>query len=156
MIIVADTSAVLAAFDEGQPQHDAAAHIMETETLLLSPLVLTELDHLARRENGFPFAIEVSEALLARLERGMYQIAAIRYEDLETAHRLRLDYAGLELDLADTVGVALAGRYGTNRIFTLDQRDFRALKPLSAGFDAFEILPFDWDAGDHAPRTRSR
>lgn len=49
----------------------------------------------------------------------------------------------MELDLADTVGVALAGRYSVNRIVTLDQRGFRAIKPLTPGFDAFEILPFD-------------
>ncbi len=144
MIVVADTSAVLAAFDTDEPLQPTCERIMETETLLVSPLVLTELDHLARRKGGFGFAIQVSEALLARFERGQYQLATIRYDDVETAHRTRIDYSGLELDLADTVGVALAGRYGINRIFTLDQRDFRALKPLTAGFDAFEILPFDW------------
>ncbi|GAB4007501.1 hypothetical protein GCM10029992_61420 [Glycomyces albus] len=104
MIVVADTSAVLAAFDESQPMHEAAEQIMESETLLVSPLVLTELDHLARRDNGFEFAIQVSEALLARFERGRYELATIKYEDLETAHRLRIDYSGLKLDLADTVG----------------------------------------------------
>ncbi|MFB9660623.1 type II toxin-antitoxin system VapC family toxin [Glycomyces mayteni] len=145
MIIVADTSAVLAAFDESQPHHEAAERIMETEPLLVSPLVMTELDHLAHRQGGFDFAIAVAESLLARFERGRYQLASVKFEDLATANRLRLDYRGLELDLADTVGVALAGRYETNRIFTLDQRDFRALKPLTPGFDAFEILPFDWD-----------
>ncbi|MFD3652450.1 hypothetical protein [Streptomyces sp. NPDC058620] len=31
--------------------------------------------------------------------------------------------------LADAVGVALADRYGTNRIFTLGQRGFRAITP---------------------------
>lgn len=143
MIIVADTSAVLAAFDENQPYHEAAERIMETESLLVSPLVMTELDHLARREGGFDFAVEVAQALLLRFERGRYQLASIRFEDFATANRLRLDYRGLKLDLADTVAVALADRYETNRIFTLDQRDFRALKPLTAGFDAFEILPFD-------------
>lgn len=142
MIIVADTSAVLAAFDENQPHHQAAERIMETESLLVSPLVMTELDHLANREGGFDFAVAVAEALLARFERGRYQLASIRFEDFATANRLRLHYRGL--DLADTLGVALADRYETNRIFTLDQRDLRAIKPLTAGFDAFEVLPFDW------------
>jgi uncharacterized protein len=144
MIVVADTSAVLAAFDTDEPLRPECQRIMETETLLVSPLVLTELDHLARRNGGFRFAMQISEAMLARFERGQYQLATIQYGDLETAHRTRKDYDGLELDLADTVGVALAGRYGVSRIFTLDQRDFRAIKPLTPGFDAFEILPFDW------------
>lgn len=145
MIVVADTSAVLAAFDTDEPLQSECERLMESETLLVSPLVLTELDHLARRNGGFRFAMQISEAMLARFERGQYQLATIQYGDVETAHRTRLDYSGLELDLADSVGVALAGRYGINKIFTLDQRDFRAVKPLTPGFDAFEILPFDWN-----------
>ncbi|WP_345499067.1 PIN domain-containing protein [Nocardia callitridis] len=42
-----------------------------------------------------------------------------------------------------TVGVALADRYKTDRIFTLDQRDFRAIEPLTPSFRAFRILPAD-------------
>jgi hypothetical protein len=37
----------------------------------------------------------------------------------------------------------LADRYRTDRIFTLDQRDFRAITPLTAGIGAFRILPAD-------------
>lgn len=44
MIVVADTSALFAAFDAGQPEHSAAATVMETELSLISPLVLTQLD----------------------------------------------------------------------------------------------------------------
>ncbi|MEU2572952.1 SDR family NAD(P)-dependent oxidoreductase [Streptomyces anulatus] len=36
-----------------------------------------------------------------------------------------------------------ADRYRTDRIFTLDQRDFRAMSPLTPGLDAFRILPAD-------------
>ncbi|MCW2875656.1 MAG: PilT protein domain protein, partial [Streptomyces oryziradicis] len=41
----------------------------------------------------------------------------------------------------DAVGVVLADRYKTNRIFTLDQRDYRAIIPLTPGLTAFHILP---------------
>jgi uncharacterized protein len=37
--------------------------------------------------------------------------------------------------------VVLAERYGTTRILTLDERHFRAIKPLHA--DAFTLLPAD-------------
>lgn len=70
-------------------------------------------------------------------------MAQITPEDFTTAAKLRDDYAAPRLDLADTVGIALAARYRTNRIFTLDQRDFGAVKPLTPGFDHFAILPAD-------------
>lgn len=71
MIVIADTSGLLAAFGKAEPEHDAAVEVLSAETFVLSPLVLTELHHLA------------------------------------------------------------------------DQRDFRAVRPLTAKFDAFKILPAD-------------
>lgn len=49
MIIGPDTSALFAAFDADQSEHERAAALMETEMLIVSPLVLTELDHLIHR-----------------------------------------------------------------------------------------------------------
>lgn len=143
MIIVADTSALLAAFDPEDQYSDAAAEVMQTETLHISPLVMTELDHLVRRDHGFDHAVHVSSLLIDDFQSGVHQLAQISPDDFALAHRVRSDYLGLELDLADTVGVALAAKYRTNRIFTLDQRDFRAIKPLTPAFGHFEILPID-------------
>ena len=52
MIIVADTSALFARFDADQPEQTRIAAIIETETLAISPLVITELDHLVHRDLG--------------------------------------------------------------------------------------------------------
>lgn len=142
MIVVADTSALFAAFDAGQPEHIAAAAIMEDELLLVSPLVLTELDHLIHRDFGFDAAAQVAQALTDRIADGRYRLASLTNPDLIAAADVRARYASLKLDLADAVGVVLADRHRTNTIFTLDQRDFRAIVPLS-NFDAFRILPAD-------------
>ncbi|WP_370592640.1 hypothetical protein [Streptomyces sp. NBRC 109706] len=56
---------------------------------------------------------------------------------------MRLKHEGLRLDLADAVGVVLAHRYRTDRVLTLDRRDFRAITPLTPGFESFRILPTD-------------
>ncbi len=103
-----------------------------------SPFV-SELDHLVRRTSGslpprgsFPTVAD-----------GDYRLAAVTNDDLLTAAEVRSLYAGLELDLADAVGVVLADRHRTNRVFTLDQRDFRVIRPLTPGFDHFTILPAD-------------
>ncbi|MGW8886650.1 type II toxin-antitoxin system VapC family toxin [Streptomyces sp. NPDC055749] len=143
MIIVADTSALYAAFDSAQREHSGAAEILENETLAISPLVITELDHLVHRDLGFPAAMQVMEALNSRMVDGQYRLAELRPADLGAAHEVRQKYEALRLDLADAVGVVLADRYKTNRIFTLDQRDFRAITPLTPGLTAFRILPVD-------------
>lgn len=143
MIIVADTSALHAAFDAGQQEHTAAAAVMDSRTLVISPLVMSELDHLVRRDLGFSAAMQASEALLDRMAVGQYKLAELRHADFVRAHEVRGKYDGLRLDLADAVGVVLADRYNTNQIFTLDQRDFRAVRPLTPRFEAFEVLPAD-------------
>lgn len=143
MIIVADTSALFAAFDEDQPQHDQALCVMESETLAISPLVITELDHLVHRDLGFTAAMQVVDALTARMGDGRYRLAELKHVDLAAAQSVRAKYEGLRLDLADAVGVVLADRYKTDRIFTLDQRDYRAIEPLTPGLRAFRILPAD-------------
>lgn len=143
MIVVADTSALFAAFDAAQSEHSASASVMEDEVLLVSPLVLTELDHLIRRDFGFPAALRVAQALTDRITDGHYRLASLTNDDLTSAAAVRERYAGLELDLADAVGVILADRYRTNLIFTLDHRDYRAIAPLTTTFDAFRLLPAD-------------
>lgn len=145
MIIVADTSALFAAFDSAQYEHETAATIMERETLALSPLVITELDHLVHRDLGFQAAMQVMEAMNARLADGRYKLTGLSHTDLAAAHELRGKYGDLRLDVADAVGVVLADRYNTNRVFTLDQRDYRAMTPLTKKFTAFRILPADYD-----------
>lgn len=52
MIVVTDTSALYAGFDASQPDHVAALDVMEREILVISPIVLTELDHLVHRDLG--------------------------------------------------------------------------------------------------------
>jgi len=143
MIVVADTSALFAAFDADQNEHERALEIMEREMLLISPLVLTELDHLVHRDLGFSAAMGVTDALMARMIEGRYRLAELKHVDLDAAQTVRAKYEGLRLDLADAVGVVLADKYHTDSIFTLDQRDFRAIEPLTPDFRAFRILPSD-------------
>jgi predicted nucleic acid-binding protein len=143
VIIVADTSALLAAFDPEDTFFDAASELLRTETMHISPLVMTEFDHLTRRDFGYDIAARSSSALIKDLNTGTHQLAQLEPKEFATADEVRTKYSQLRLDLADAVGIALAAKYRTNRIFTLDQRDFRAVKPLTPAFDHFEILPID-------------
>ena len=62
---------------------------------------------------------------------------------LEEAERQCTEQARLAQQPRGTVGVVVADHFRTDRIFTLDQRDFRVIKPLTTGFDHFTILPAD-------------
>jgi len=50
-------------------------------------------------------------------------------------------YDDLAVGLADLSVVVLAGRFGTRRVLTFDERDFRTLTPLTGG--SFMLLPAD-------------
>lgn len=104
MIIVADTSALFAGFDADQPEQSRIAAIMETETLAISPLVITELDRLVHRELGFSAAVQVVDALARRMTQGQYRLAELKPSDIVAAQGIRVMYEALHLDLADAVG----------------------------------------------------
>lgn len=142
-IVIADTSGLIAAFDTSSPDSDAAFHVLEQAGLVvLSPLALAEVDHVARRVLGRRIATEMIEDLSSQARTGRFEIAAVTPDVLDQAHAVRRLYPDLRLDLADAVIVALAADYETDAVLTLDRRDFRALTPLTE-HKAFRVLPDD-------------
>jgi len=143
IIVVADTSGLLAALDSTHPEHGAANEaIMAAGLLVMSPLLLAEIDHVATRELGREAAISAVDDIRRWMGRGRVVVPEITGEHLGAAQSARARHAALNLDLADAVNVALASDYDTDAILTLDRRDFRALRPLSR-HKAFRLLPDD-------------
>lgn len=142
-IVVADTSGLIAAFDTSSPESDGAFRVLEEAGLVvLSPLALAEIDHVARRVLGRRIAIEMIEDLALQARTPHFEIASITSDILGQANAVRRLYPDLHLDLADAVLVALAAEYETDAVLTLDRRDFRALTPLTE-HKAFRVLPDD-------------
>ncbi|WP_328403944.1 type II toxin-antitoxin system VapC family toxin [Nocardia sp. NBC_00403] len=142
-IVIADTSGLIAAFDTSSPDSDGAFHTLEQAGLVvLSPLALAEVDHVARRVLGRRIATEMIEDLSAQARTGRFEIATVTPDVLDQANAVRRLYPDLRLDLADAVIVALAADYETDAVLTLDRRDFRALTPLTE-HKAFRVLPDD-------------
>ncbi|GAB2688787.1 PIN domain-containing protein [Nocardia thraciensis] len=142
-IVIADTSGLIAAFDTSSPDSDGAFRVLEEAGLVvLSPLVLAEVDHVARRELGRRISVEMIEDLTIQTRTEHFEVAVVNTDVLDQANALRRLYPDLRLDLADAVSVALAADYETNEILTLDRRDFRALTPLTS-HKAFRVLPDD-------------
>ncbi|MEU8622856.1 PIN domain-containing protein [Streptomyces sp. NPDC048623] len=144
IIVIADTSGLLAALDSTHPEQRAASEaIMGAGLLVMSPLLLAELDHVATRDLGRTAAIGAIDDIRHWMRRGRVIVPEVTEDHLGAAQSLRARYAGLDLDLADAVNVALAADYDTDAILTLDhRRDFRAVRPLGR-HKAFRILPDD-------------
>ncbi|MFC9913028.1 PIN domain-containing protein [Streptomyces sp. NPDC059862] len=143
IIVIADTSGLLAALDETHQDHVAANEaIMAAGLLVMSPLLLAELDHVATRELGREAALSAVDDLRRWIGRGRVVLPGITEDHLGAAQSLRVRYRALNLDLADAVNVALAADYDTDAMLTLDRRDFRAVRPLGR-HKAFRVLPDD-------------
>jgi predicted nucleic acid-binding protein len=151
VIVIADTGGLLAAFDEAHPESERAFRSLEAAGLVVvSPLVLAELDHVARRELGHPVARQIIEDITEQVQLGAWTFPAVTGDVMRRANGVRVTYDGqrqsqkkpTRLDLADAVNVALAEEYETEVILATDQRDFRVLLPLT-GHRAFRILPYD-------------
>jgi predicted nucleic acid-binding protein len=143
VILVADTSGIIAASDKNAPEAARCqAALADAGTVLVSPLVLAEVDHLAFARFGSDARSALVDFILFQAQRDRFLIPHITVALLETARKVQRKYAGLNLDLADAVNVALAAEHRTNSVLTLDRRDFRAIRPLTP-HPAFRLLPDD-------------
>lgn len=140
--LIVDTSAILAIFDEAYREHQQIAEIIEetTASLVVSPLVVAETDYMLQSRLGTAAARRFAGDVASEA----YELAEWSAADHATALTV-MDRYGDQNDyigVADAANVVLADTYRTTRLLTLDQRHFRALRPLW-GADYFTILPYD-------------
>ena len=138
-MIVADTSGLLAALDPDEVYHDACRRVVEAaeQPLIVSPLVLCELDYLVVRKLG----VEVELALLDDVTAGAYRLAPIGPAEVAAARSVIERYRDLGIGLTDASIVMLAEQHGTADILTLDHRHFRAMQRGNG--EPFRLLPAD-------------
>jgi uncharacterized protein len=106
VIVVADTSGIIAASDRNARESAACLEVLqEAGTVIISPLVLTEVDHLAKARFGSRARTSIIDFILARARQLRFQIPATGLEILDTARLVQQQYADLDLDLADAVNV---------------------------------------------------
>ena len=138
-MILLDTSGMLAALDRAEPMHVPALRVLEPDPgpLVLSPFVLGELDYLLATRVG----MRAELALLAEVAAGRYELAAFDQSDVAAARAVVASHRDLDIGLTDASIVVLAGKFRTNRVLTLDERHFRALRTPDR--KPFELLPAD-------------
>jgi predicted nucleic acid-binding protein len=143
VIVIADTSGIIAASDRKARESAACLGVLQQAgTVIISPLVLAEVDHLAEARFGSAARTVIIDFILTQARLLRFQIPLTGLAILETARLVQQQYAGLDLDLADSVNVALAAQYRTDAVLTLDRRDFRAVRPLTP-HKWFRLLPGD-------------
>ncbi|MDX2032344.1 MAG: PIN domain-containing protein [Blastocatellia bacterium] len=96
---------------------------------------ITETSYLLARDVG----TDLAAAFIASLSRTDLILEDPLPEDYQRAATLMLQYADAQIDFVDALIVAIAERRDISRILTLDQRDFRLIRPRHC--DAFELLP---------------
>lgn len=127
MAILLDGSAVLAAADRADLNHDAAVawFARASEPLLLGALTLGELDVLLQRELGPAATLAVLRSVIDSTVR----LVAPTQADLVRAAALLVEAAEHGPRLADAVLVATAERLGVHRVATFDRRPIAIFRP---------------------------
>lgn len=142
-MIIADTSGLYAIFNRRQPEHRAARASVERDggPLLLSPLVLAELDYFVLVRLG----AQAEQKALAELRSPAYRLASFTDDDFKLASEVAVKYGDMQLGLTDASIVVQAARHKITRILSLDHKHFGAVRPLTGGA-SFTLLPRDDDA----------
>jgi uncharacterized protein len=138
MALVADTGALYALYDADDLHHAAVRQVVEGERgpIILPVVILAELDYLLREFLG----VEAELDFLEGIARGAYTLESFTAEDLARVRELIATYRALDIGLADAAVVATAERLKIPRILTVDERNFRAIRPRRGHFT---LLPVD-------------
>lgn len=138
-MILLDTSGLVAFFVRDEPEHARVVDSIARERppYLVSPFVLAELDYLIASRGG----IDLELAVLRELASGAYDLVELREEDVAAAADVVERYRELGIGLTDASIVVLAARHGLDRVLTLDERHFRALRTVDG--EPFTVLPAD-------------
>ncbi|MFE2109048.1 PIN domain-containing protein [Kitasatospora sp. NPDC059463] len=140
--VVGDTGALLAAYARDEPDHIACRKALDTVGhLVISPLVLAELDYLAHRTLGVGAAMGILEDIIDRCTIGRFEVPEVA-SHLGAARIVMRRYPELSMGLTDAINVALAAEFRTDAVLTIDRRHFRAIRPLT-NHQAFRLLPDD-------------
>lgn len=136
MTALMDTGFLLALLNDDDHLHTKCRKTFALEPKPLLPMVvLPELAYMVIRNTGYaPFIAFVRSAL-----NNDPPLVATVEADLSRAMSLMERYGSSRIDFVDCVIVAMAERLNIGRILTVDQRDFRMIRPNH--IVAFEILP---------------
>jgi uncharacterized protein len=133
---IADTGFVVALLNQTDSHHQDVTQIYtQHPSIILPQTVLAEVAYLLGREAG----ISAVYKFLRGLPASRFQLTALTPPDVIRIAEILEQYVDSRIDFVDASVMAIAERYNSKIILTLDQRDFRLFRPHHC--DAFEIFP---------------
>jgi uncharacterized protein len=136
-VLLVDTNIFLAAADRRSDDHVVCAEIVRShrEELATTVPVIAETAWLILDRLGPASQVELLRMVISsRLEA-----VDLTKEDWARCRELVERYEDLRLDLMDASLVAVAERFGSGTIATLNRRDFSVVRPRHV--EVFELLP---------------
>lgn len=139
MTAIADTGAIYALYDADDEHHEAVTAALEHEAgaIVLPAATLGELSYLLRELLGRDAEIDFLDGLID----GAFVLEPMTETDMKRCREILTRYRDLDLGLVDATVMATAERLKTDRILTVDMRDFRAVTNRSG--KPFVLLPAD-------------
>ena len=134
-IVLVDTGPLVALFDPSDQDHAACTAELgrlNASRLVTTLAVLTEATYL------LAFSTKAQRAVLDFVAAGAVELPDLDAVDVARAAGFMKKYEDLPMDFADATLAVLGQRLHTERIFTLDRRDFSVYR---IGRRAFRILP---------------
>jgi predicted nucleic acid-binding protein len=144
-VVIADTNALYRLFTPKDPRHRAhTAALARVGHLVISPMVLTELDYLLTERVGARASMNALDFIARQVEARRFEVPEVQ-PHLRGAMAVMRGYedasGGKGVGLADAMNVALAAAFHTADMFTTDTH-FRMMRPLTA-HGSFRLLPDD-------------
>jgi uncharacterized protein len=136
-VLIVDTGPIVAIANDRDPDHLAVRAVLEAHEgpLVTTALVVTEAGWLIRSQLG----IAAETVIYRAVASGELTVEPLGPDDWARIAELIDSYTDIGLDAADASIIAIAERLNQTTIATLDERDFRIVRP--AHTEAFELLP---------------
>lgn len=114
---------------------DCLATYRKCTAIYLPQSTLAEVAYLITRVGGNA----ATAYFLHGLPRTKYRLMPLEVVDITRSAQLLLQYADARIDFVDITIAAVAERLNITQILTVDQRDFRLLRPAHCSY--FQLLP---------------
>jgi uncharacterized protein len=137
-VIVVDTGVLYAAADRSDPDHDQSRDLLGshiTDQLAVPAPVVVETSWLIASRLGVAAEVGFVRSVAA----GEVTLIDLTSDDWRRIVELLEQYHDLDLGVVDASVVAVAERLNVTTIATLNDRDFRVVRPRHC--DAFVLVP---------------
>ncbi|MFF3843439.1 type II toxin-antitoxin system VapC family toxin [Streptomyces sp. NPDC001930] len=141
-LAVADACILIAAFNRRDTDYaQANATLNQVGTIVVTPLVLAEVDHALHKKVGEREAVSTLAHVRTLAEDGALLIPPISPADLKEAVSLLDTYLGSALGITDAVNAVLAWRTCRPAVLSFDYHYREVLVPRRHGEKPLEVWP---------------